>query len=337
MRWSVTRTGCSGTCPSRIWDRARPRRSPCWPWSPARTSNRSRAATAPTGDGRSPGGSPRTGSSPPSTPTPGTRTRPVHHGIDGFKAHIEVEPDTGLIPECALTRAGGPDTGDATVGIALLTDDDTIDGPVEVLGDSAYGTGEALDTLDRAGHTAVIKPWPLRPAVPGGFTLDDFTVDEAAGTVTCPARGDPADHPQPDGDLRRGLPRLPAARPLHHRADGGPCSCIEHDALQRAHRARAAEPDFQATYAGTGRWSNAPGLAHPRPPAGALPGSVKNDAWLHLRVAAINLRRLLTLGLTRAEGNGSSPPPEPGDEAGPAATHRQDRQRAGRPRCPPRV
>jgi IS5 family transposase len=26
-------------------------------------------------------------------------------------------------------------------------------------------------------------------------------------------------------------------------------------------------------------------------------GIVKNDAWLHLRVAAINLRRLLTLGL----------------------------------------
>jgi hypothetical protein len=27
-------------------------------------------------------------------------------------------------------------------------------------------------------------------------------------------------------------------------------------------------------------------------------GVIKNDAWLHLRVAAINLRRLLTLGLT---------------------------------------
>jgi IS5 family transposase len=27
-------------------------------------------------------------------------------------------------------------------------------------------------------------------------------------------------------------------------------------------------------------------------------GGIKNDAWLHLRVAAINLRRLLTLGLT---------------------------------------
>jgi hypothetical protein len=34
---------------------------------------------------------------------------------------------------------------------------------------------------------AVIKPGPLLPAVEGGFTTDDFTVDTAAGTVTCPA------------------------------------------------------------------------------------------------------------------------------------------------------
>ena len=31
-------------------------------------------------------------------------------------------------------------------------------------------------------------------------------------------------------------------------------------------------------------------------------GVIKNDAWLHLRVAAINLRRLLNLGLTDTNG-----------------------------------
>jgi hypothetical protein len=36
-----------------------------------------------------------------------------------------------------------------------------------------------------AGHQALIKPLPLRPAVLGGYTLDDFTVDEPAGAVTC--------------------------------------------------------------------------------------------------------------------------------------------------------
>jgi hypothetical protein len=38
-----------------------------------------------------------------------------------------------------------------------------------------------------AGHQALIKPLPLWPAVPGGYTLDDFTVDEPVGAVTCRA------------------------------------------------------------------------------------------------------------------------------------------------------
>ena len=33
----------------------------------------------------------------------------------------------------------------------------------------------------------MIKPKPLQAPVEGGFTVDDFTVDEQAGTVTCPA------------------------------------------------------------------------------------------------------------------------------------------------------
>ena len=40
---------------------------------------------------------------------------------------------------------------------------------------------------ENARHGTVIKPGPLRPAVPGGFTSDDFAVDEKAGTVTCTA------------------------------------------------------------------------------------------------------------------------------------------------------
>lgn len=31
-------------------------------------------------------------------------------------------------------------------------------------------------------------------------------------------------------------------------------------------------------------------------------GVVKNNAWFHTRTAALNLRRLLNLGLTRSEG-----------------------------------
>jgi hypothetical protein len=34
---------------------------------------------------------------------------------------------------------------------------------------------------------AFVKPPPLRAAVPGGFTLDNFEIDAEAGTITCPA------------------------------------------------------------------------------------------------------------------------------------------------------
>jgi hypothetical protein len=53
-------------------------------------------------------------------------------------------------------------------------------------GDSAYGTGELRDAIERAGDQAVIKPKPVQPAVAGGFTVDDFAVNEDTGAVTCP-------------------------------------------------------------------------------------------------------------------------------------------------------
>jgi hypothetical protein len=58
---------------------------------------------------------------------------------------------------------------------------------LEAYGDSAYGRGEARAAYRDAGHDTVIKPGPPRPAVPGGFTVGDFTINEQAGTVTCPA------------------------------------------------------------------------------------------------------------------------------------------------------
>ena len=114
---------------------------------------------------------------------------------DGFKAHMVVEPDTGLTTAAALTKTNGRDNSDATVGGQLLDTDPTIardghgrrpasragrtfrvtsSGPTartEVLGDSAYGTGDLLDKINKAGWTAMIKPHPLRPAVEGGFTV----------------------------------------------------------------------------------------------------------------------------------------------------------------------
>jgi Transposase domain (DUF772) len=123
-----------------------------------------------------------------STVDPETRHvhKTVHHRQDGYKAHVAVEPDTGLFTAGQLSKAAGDDHHEAVVGLRLLDDDPAGAGELEVLGDSAYGTGDARAALVAAGPTAVIKPAPLRPAVAGGFTLDDFTVNEAAATATCP-------------------------------------------------------------------------------------------------------------------------------------------------------
>ena len=90
-------------------------------------------------------------------------------------------------------------------------------GPLTWYGDSAYGTGELRAAVAAAGHRAVIKPKPLLPAVPGGFTADDFAVDAAAGTVTCPAGITRHITPPAVGHLRDCLPRLSAPPALHHR------------------------------------------------------------------------------------------------------------------------
>ena len=118
-------------------------------------------------------------------------TRHAHKTVerrqDGFKAHLVVEPESGITTGCELTKAVGAQAADGATGIRLLVADDTISEPVQVLGDSAYGTGDALAAITGAGHVALVKPWAFKPAVPGGFTLDDFTLDQAAGTLTCPA------------------------------------------------------------------------------------------------------------------------------------------------------
>ena len=93
-------------------------------------------------------------------------------------------------------------------------------------------------------HT-VIKPKPLRPAVPGGFTLDDFTIDEPAGAVTCPAG-----HTRPMSPKRTvTFGRLCVGCPLRQRcsaaADGRSMSIHPHEQLLRGPRA-GPHPAVQA-------------------------------------------------------------------------------------------
>ncbi len=240
-----------------------------------------------------------------------------HRRQDGYKAHLVVEPDTGIITATALTPVSGPEHSDAAVGIALLTEpaqhtepaqagqDDRVAQQFEVLADSAYGTGDMLAELDRAGHRPVIKPWPLHSPVEDGFTLDDFTVDETAGIVTCPNGVTAPISPTRTvtfGARCRGCPLIARCTTS---ASGRSLRLHPHDGLLRAHREQARDPEFVATYR-----QHRPLVE--RSIAWLARGNRRlrfrgvrlNDLWLSHRAAALNLRRLLALGLHRPTTGG---------------------------------
>ena len=210
---------------------------------------------------------------------------------------------------------GGSACGDAAACPATDTDtDDRSEGGIadearEALrwyGDSAYGTGELRDAIARAGDQAVIKPKPVQPAIAGGFTVDDFTVDEDTGAVTCPAgqtRPLSAGRSVTFGALCRDCPlrtRCTTAK------TGRSLVLHEHDDLLRAARAGwTADPELREDY------------RHHRPNIERVVsqvanqggqrvklryrGTTKNHAWLKRRTAALNLRNLIGRGLTRID------------------------------------
>lgn len=239
-------------------------------------------------------------------------SRRVHktrsHQQDGYKAHLAFEPETGLFTAVALTPGAGPEHHEAAVGLDLLADEEQ---PVDAFGDTAYSTGDARHTLEAAGHRLFLKPAPLRAAVPGGFTLDDFAIDTATATVTCP-QGHTVPLSDPGGQhhqRKAAFKDLCAGCPLRERCTKAKAGRIltirpHHDQQAAARQQAATDPDWQAAYR---RW---------RPPVERAVawivhrgnrrlryiGTIKNDTWLHTRAAALNLRRLINLGLTHTNG-----------------------------------
>ena len=224
---------------------------------------------------------------------------------DGYKAHVVVEPDTGLTTAVQLTKTNGPANSDANVGAGLVTADPTIaqGEQVEVLGDSAYATGGMLHTLEQKRWTPLVKPWPIQPAVAGGFTVDDFLVDHAAGTATCPAGI--TRQVTSKGNVTFGIAcrDCPLAPRCTNSARGRKLVVGEHDRIQREHRKRATDDGFQAAYR-QHRPMVERSIAWLTRGARRVPyrGVAKNNDWLHHRVAALNLRRLLAMGLTNDNG-----------------------------------
>ncbi len=232
-----------------------------------------------------------------STVDPETRHvhKTVHRRQDGFKAHVAVEPDTGIVTDCALRQANGAENHEAVVGLELLAEEHP---GLEVLGDSAYGTAEARTALVDAGHIAVIKPIPLRSAVEGGFTRDDFDVDEAAGQVTCPGGHTVSITTAHNAVFGVRCRSCPLRARCTTASRGRTMKLHQHDSALFAARRNAETAEFQTTYR-----QHRPMVE--RSIAWIVRGNrklryrgvAKNDHWLHHRTAALNLRRLITLGL----------------------------------------
>ena len=218
-----------------------------------------------------------------------------HSYRDGYKAHLAAEPDTGIITDVELTAGN---VGDAEAAPGLI--DGEPEG-TEVLGDSAYGAGEFRHHLETNNMTAIIKPPPLRPAVEGGFTLDDFDIDTDTATVCCPA------------GVTVNITASRAARfgtncrscVLRSRCttakNGRTIVLHPHHALLAEARVFANTDEFTDPYCQhrpmverTIAW-----LVRGPNRKVRYRGIERNRIWLAHRAAAVNLNRLVNLGLTR--------------------------------------
>lgn len=233
--------------------------------------------------------------------------------FDGYKGHIAIDPDSEIVTAVAVTPGNA---GDAAVAPELLktdlpvadadTDEPDTDEVLTVYADAAYGSGELLETLEAADTELRIKVQPaVAPA--GRFSKDEFAVDTAASTVTCPAGVTAPLRTRRHGSAAT-FGAACAACPLAARCTtskaGRSIRVGPHEAaLVRARAARhdpARSADYRATRPKVERR-----IAHlvRRRHGGRrarVRGRPKVGADFSLLAAAVNLARLAVLGLVRS-------------------------------------
>jgi hypothetical protein len=233
--------------------------------------------------------------------------------FDGYKGHVALDPDAELVTATAVTPGNA---GDATVALALLETELAATTPADppvVYGDSAYGTGPVLATLEAAGVVSRVKVQP--PTAPGGrFAKDDFTIDLVGRTVTCPAgrvaafRGITRTY----AAFRRACATCPLAARCTTSPDGRKIEIGPHEARLAQGRAASRDPAWLADYRAT-RPKVERKLAHlvRRRHGGRrarVRGQRKVGADFALLAAAVNLARLAVLGLRVSGGAWAVPP-----------------------------
>jgi hypothetical protein len=241
---------------------------------------------------------------------------PASAGAAANKATDPTTANDAADTEAADTEAADTEAADTEAADTEAADTEAADteaaraagggrGGLEIYGDSAYGAGQARADYRDAGHDTVIKPKPLFPAIPGGFTLDDFDIDEDNQQVTCPAG-----HTRPMSPTRSvTFGRLCDDCPLRQRCTtaktGRSMTIHEHEDLLRAARAQAKTPQFKQDYptrSNIERTIAQAATQNGRRVKLRYIGVAKNNAWLHNRSAALNLRTLINNGLTRLDG-----------------------------------
>ena len=185
-------------------------------------------------------------------------------------------------------------TGDGEV-LAGLLDDDPV-AVAEVIGDTHYGNVENRRVL--AGQGVELTAPALPASAPKGyFSKDEFTIDLEAGTVTCPA-GQIATIPTTTASRRQARfgARVCAGCPLRDRCtkrSGGRTIDINRgeELLIEARQARWT-PEFRHRYRQRAQVERENAQLKSRRAKLPWRGVRKANAWLKLRMAALNLDNL---------------------------------------------
>ncbi len=216
------------------------------------------------------------------------------------------KPDTSEADPADTSKPNPPDTNEPDTPATGELDTAVVDGErLQVYGDSAYGAGEVLATLENVNAEIMCKVQP--PVAPGGrFAKDAFAIDLQAGTVTCPAGQIAILRALRDMRIARfgqACQGCPLAEQCTTSAAGRTIQVGPHEQQLTRARERQTDPAWKDDYKAT-RPKVERKIAHlmRRKHGGRrarVRGQTNVNADFALLAAAVNLARLATLGLTR--------------------------------------